>query len=1174
MTKSLFSLVIYLFATYLSYAQESEQVVTKILERKIADNGLYFDGQKRSNSDLNTDEPGFDYYFGRRITPHGDCIKRFGDYVFLTWWAGGEENGHVMLSRFNLKTEVLETIEFPHTHVGFRSIYGHIGDSHNTVAVGISPVDSTIHLLYDMHSYNKNDFPDTYFNYRISFDGAAAVADGQFTLALFKPKQTYLNPSYNYSDITYPSFFLNDEDELFVWFREGGHTNGNYKFTKYDGESWDAFTNFSLLNAKSSGNAYNWNLYGSMKYINGKLRVGFATRKAITNDAYELNNGFHYAYTNDPEGKNQWFTAGGQALSIPILNPEPLFLYEQGDEVTNGGANSVRIATGAEWTVTDSESIHFIGNNVKSNVDNSSADVHAFKKAGSNSFTISTDFPGGTILALRGDKVLLVDLNGSGRPVIYQAEGGTNDWDLIYEATSGLSFRHFNAIVEGDSLMLYLMQKGSGDAQPIHLQVYDLDSPDTVVDPDKKEEKVIPPVVWHWDTDGDLEGWDPQNGDTDASVTEGILTVTWSNHNTPKLVKSGLSYSTEDYRKVLVRIKVTPDLEISTVGSQGNSCRIVTTTTGASSKFFAFDHSSADEEFKTYIIDVGADPSKYSGTLTALQFQALRNTQGGNSVEITEYRLISAPNTWTGAESTEWNLACNWSENKIPSGEEIFIPLVANQPTISNLSVDVAELDLQDGVVLTVSENASLTILRDLKVTGSGHVIVESGSSLITYGAVAGANHIFERITTFDSSTGQYSAIGSPVSGENTTALGDLVYSYNENSAYGPLRFVEVVNSETMDVGNAYFSAYTGKTSFMGTPNTGIISVPLIYNAADGSNAGFNLVSNPYPAAVDFEELVTQNQGITGTIYLWDDGGSNIEQRDNGDYITVNMIGEVASAMNGSGRSADWNGYIGSTQGFFVKAENAPSTLTFDNEMKVAGNNDSASYFRKRENENDIQTLRLSLQNELASNQCLIGFVEDATEGYDRLYDAYKMDGANGIKLFSLIDDQPMAIQGLPKGDEYSIPLGIDVNKVGNYTLRLNQTNNWKEGKNIYLLDKKVNHITDLGKELEYSFSSDPVHENRFELFVSSKILSADQISLNKLNVGYSQNGLIISGINPQEHHLQITIIDMSGALLLNRQLEDLKETMHLDFSFDSNKVYILKVSNHSKSSVSKILFR
>lgn len=468
MRKFLFLVFILFFLSTNTDAQ-----ITREFEIKVTDSGLYFDGEKRT-TDKHIDESGFEYYFGRRITPHGDCIKKYGDFLFLTWYLGGEENKNIMLSRLHIPTQTLETIKFDHTHVGYQHKYTHIGDSHNTIAVGICPLDSTVHLLYDMHSYSQASYPESFFNYQVSLKGAANVPVGSFTKELFNPRQTYMNSAYNYSDITYPNFFLNTKNELFVWFREGGNNNGKYKFAKYDGENWGPFTNFSTLNAKGQGNDYNWGLYGDLKYINGKLRVGFLKRMSYNDDKYVYNNGFHYAYTNDPEGKTDWYNFKDESFSLPLINPEKIFFHEPGDAVTQGGANSITISSGTDFTVTDTEAVHFITNNVRSNVDGSKANVHAYKKEGDTEFTISTDFPGGNLYAIDGNQVYLISQYNN-RPEIFRALGGTNDWEKLHTETTGIRMEHSNVLIADDKLFVYAMEKSSGDARPIYIQMYNLD---------------------------------------------------------------------------------------------------------------------------------------------------------------------------------------------------------------------------------------------------------------------------------------------------------------------------------------------------------------------------------------------------------------------------------------------------------------------------------------------------------------------------------------------------------------------------------------------------------------------------------------------------------------------------------------------------------------------------
>ncbi|MEQ8546256.1 MAG: hypothetical protein RIC03_00005, partial [Cyclobacteriaceae bacterium] len=341
-----------------------------------------------------------------------------------------------------------------------------------------------------------------------------------------------------------------------------------------------------------------------------------------------------------------------------------------------------------------------------------------------------------------------------------------------------------------------------------------------------------------------------------------------------------------------------------------------------------------------------------------------------------------------------------------------------------------------------------------------------------------------------------------------------------------------------------------------------------------------NLVSNPYPAAINYLELIkeTNNPNISGTVYLWDDGGSDVGQRSNSDYITVNLVGEVGSATNGSGRSGDWNGHIGSAQGFFVKVTKTDANLNFNNTMKVTGNNASANYFRTEGDATpEIQSVKISLSNaDGAMNESLVGFVADATEGYDRLYDADKIGALNGLKLYTLMGQSRLAIQGLPIADESIIPLGVSVDVAGEYTVKIEDIANISDGKSIYLEDTQLGKITKLEKGDEYTFTSGAgVDESRFNLIVSNSVsvLSLDDLDKQGLNVLYTQRGLTISNSDAKVSQAQVSILDISGAMLFNRSIENLKDKEVIGYEFSSNKVYILRVTTESNSFVTKFAF-
>lgn len=470
--------------------------VTLEKEVKISDIGLHFNGNFESNREVpdNGNPDSYSYVFGRNISAHGDAVKTYGNYVFMTWYRGGKLDRHMMLSRYNTITETLVTIEFPHRHTGFQNRWW-LGESHNTIAVGISPLDGTIHLLYDMHAYSASrpsdgSLANDYFRYSYSVKNAATLPDEEFTLDKFvkndngNPKHLRMPgtaPQSEFIALTYPKFFQNDQGDLLMYMREGGNNNGMYKFTKYDANTgmWNNFTDFNRLNARSqSGITYNWGLYGDIKYVNGKIRIGFQRRSSNNTDKFLFQNGVYYAYSDDPSGQTQWKDHKGEPFSVPLFDADRIKIMEPGDYVQTTGVGRVRIVSGFDWTVTANEDVHIISE-VRDLDNNVTKSLHTYKPFGAEEFITSEDFTGGTALYTSGTSVFLIGLNNSGRVFVEKAEGGTNDFNKVYEATSGRQFDHGVVHIENGKAYYYLMEDSSGSAQPLYLQIIDLDVPPT-----------------------------------------------------------------------------------------------------------------------------------------------------------------------------------------------------------------------------------------------------------------------------------------------------------------------------------------------------------------------------------------------------------------------------------------------------------------------------------------------------------------------------------------------------------------------------------------------------------------------------------------------------------------------------------------------------------------------
>ena len=479
--------------------------VTFEKEVKITDIGLHFNGSKvTSGTKFNADDgntDSYDYYFGRNISAHGDCIKTYQNYVFMTWYRGGESDRHVMLTRYNTVTGTSVDIEFPHRHTGFQN-KPWIGESHNTIAVAVSPLDGSIHLLYDMHAYGRSrpsdgSLSNDYFRYSYSVKNAASLSDDAFTLDKFvkntnggykhlslnSGKSGYPDEEYaKYASLTYPQFFTNDLGDIFMYMREGGNNNGAYKFSKYNATTsvWSDFTHFNVLNAKSqSGITYDWGLYGNMKYVNGKIRVGFQRRSSNNSDKYLYQNGVYYAYSDNQSGQDDWKNHSGTPFSLPLFDADKIKVMEPGDYVSTTQQDQVYIVGNFDWTVTQNGDVHIISK-VKDNENNVTKSLHTYKPSGATDFITSEDFDGGTSIYTAGNDVFIIGLQNN-RVFVQKAEGGTNNFETVYQENSGRTFDHGRVHIADGKLYYYLMENSSGNAQPLYLKIIDLDI--TIVDP-------------------------------------------------------------------------------------------------------------------------------------------------------------------------------------------------------------------------------------------------------------------------------------------------------------------------------------------------------------------------------------------------------------------------------------------------------------------------------------------------------------------------------------------------------------------------------------------------------------------------------------------------------------------------------------------------------------------
>lgn len=366
----------------------------------------------------------------------------------------------------------------------------------------------------------------------------------------------------------------------------------------------------------------------------------------------------------------------------------------------------------------------------------------------------------------------------------------------------------------------------------------------------------------------------------------------------------------------------------------------------------------------------------------------------------------------------------------------------------------IGNLEVDGGASLTLSASTTLTINGDY--TNNGTVTVTDGSSVLMDAATSITGDMtVQREGTLYSNVFNYWS--SPVNQPDYTSVWGS--SYNTNDLYEldatgqwtPITTTQLVNGK----GYAMTGLTAGGTnivSFTGTPNNGTITVPV-------ANGTYQCVGNPYPSAISVVDFINMNHAdITGNVWFWHMERSGIY--DSLDYAMRNLAGGVRGSRYGNTMPGD---YIASGQGFVVKTPGGASSVTFDNTLRVANNNQQ--FFRSTQ---DLQRVWLMASYEQSAiwNQLLLAFTPDATDSVDWGYDGAKIKANAAISFYSLIDGEPYAIQS--RGElttaEVAIPLGLDAVKAGEYTIAIDSLDQIDKSVTIHLRNTKTGVLYDLRK--------------------------------------------------------------------------------------------------------------
>lgn len=325
-----------------------------------------------------------------------------------------------------------------------------------------------------------------------------------------------------------------------------------------------------------------------------------------------------------------------------------------------------------------------------------------------------------------------------------------------------------------------------------------------------------------------------------------------------------------------------------------------------------------------------------------------------------------------------------------------------------------------------VNTNGYLTLISNATVTGS---IGEIKTDADVVGTITAQRYLPAALQNFVN-------LGSPITG---LTLGDWnddlvttgfpgsdyptynfnsIYTYNE--ALAGDRNVGWVGSTSISnpllTSKGYMVYMTGAANTLdatGAFQKGNVSIPLSLTNTSSTGDGWNLMLNPYPSEVDWNQVVANSAGVT-TYYVYDS--------QSGSY----------KSYNGATSTGNASRYIPMGQSFFVGATLQGSSLNYTEAMKTATNAMlERSYVRP--NGFVFELARGQFKEEL-----MLLTSPEATADFEDSHDAYRLVGpvAEMHSLYSKSNDnEKLAVDVRQSWGENNIPLYVNAPTKGKYTL-------------------------------------------------------------------------------------------------------------------------------------------
>lgn len=551
----------------------------------------------------------------------------------------------------------------------------------------------------------------------------------------------------------------------------------------------------------------------------------------------------------------------------------------------------------------------------------------------------------------------------------------------------------------------------------------------------------------------------------------------------------------------------------------------------------------------------------------------------------------------TCSESTTFTIAGGW-DNGLPDGmKEAIIAENYDTATVGLGSFNACALIVSHGATLNISEGDFIQIENEITVNGS--LIIEHTGSVVQVNDntnVKNNGTVEVNLTTPELNARDFLIMGSPMTASVNTMFNahQVLHHSTENFTpyigVPPVLGVNFHDQESDDWSNFSGILSSGEGYLVrpsltesgthdylyneGTLTNGVITYDAFFG--DDKEDSPNILSNPYPSAIDADALITLNP-IIDELYFWEHNttpGTDIPgplsaNFNMEDISTRNVLMGIAAATGGGEPS----NIISTGQGFAIKA-NALGTVTFNNALRLAAGN---SAIRNAENK-DLIWIEIEEPTYGMGSTAGIGFTGNATAGFDAGYDTVKLGTV--VSLYSHLEDerQQLSIQGRETFDSsMQISMGfstlIEASGGIPYVISLsNVVGPTIEQATVYLIDTVTGVVTNLSTD-RYEFLSDAgSFDNRFTLQFENEVLGIDDLTLESVTVYPNPVIDSIHIASPKTIVNSAAIYDLQGRLVQEVVFASEETNYKIDMGTFDTALYLVKIVTENGTITKRVL--